>query len=307
MNAFVAQLKRELWEHPVLYVAPAAIGGVLLVASAMLLMAGGSGDLIQVVMQGIDVADAQVTGVGITVALMSLLPAFLLPMLVVVSFYLLDCLIGERRDRSILFFKSLPVSDVTTVLSKLATALLVAPGVAVVALMATQLGVLMLASIALAVGDGGIAPLWSPSRLLSVWVFAGYTTLAFGLWHAPIFGFLLAVSAWARRAPLLWASSPLALMIVEVVLTGRSRLAALLGDYLNGFWAAAYLHEFGVAIGEEQANELLRESQIEASAGIGDWIDPLGLLTSPLLWLGLLAAACFVTGAVYVRRFRDDS
>jgi len=283
------------------------IGGVLLVASAMLLMAGDSGDVVRVIVHGIDVADSNVTGAGITLALISLLPAFLLPMLVIVSFYLLDCLIAERRDRSILFFKSLPVSDLTTVLSKVVTALLVAPGLAVAALIATQLGVLLLASIALAAGDGGIAPLWDPLRLLSVWVFGVYTVLALGLWYAPFLTFLLAVSAWARRAPLLWASSPLALMIVEVVLTGRSRLAALVAAYLNGFWTTAYLHEFRIAIGEDEANELLQQSQIGSGTRMWDWMNPIGLLTSPALWVGLLVAAGFVAGAVYIRRYRDDS
>lgn len=306
MSAFTAQLWRELWEHPVLYVAPAVIGALVLVSTAaMLLMGGGSGDVVEVLIRGLDVSNPGLSGPGLTLALISFLPAFVLPLIVIASFYLLDCLGAERRDRSILFFKSLPVSDLTTVLSKLATALLLAPALTLAALIVTQLGVLLSASIAVALGDGVVAALWSPSRLASVWVFAVYSVLAFNLWYAPTFCFLLAVSAWARRATLVWASSPLLLVLLERVLTGQSRLGQLLARHMNGFWSTAYLRRFQIAIGEDEA--LSGSTGLEAGTRIWDWMDPVGLVTSPTLWIGLFVAAGFVAAAVYLRRYRDDS
>lgn len=307
MSTFVAQLKRELWEHPALYVAPAVIGALLIVCSAALLIGGGAGGLIQISIDVVNEQRPDLTDVGVTLGSISLLPAFMLPLIVIVSFYLLDCLVAERRDRSILFFKSLPVSDVTTVLSKVVTALLVAPGLALAAFVVTQLAVFALISIALAFGDGSVGLLWSPTRLLAVWAFALYTVLAGAIWYAPGFAFLLAISAWARRAPFLWANSPLLLLLVELVLTGRSRLGQLLLDYATGFWTTAFRHQFRIAVGEEQARELLEATDLGGGVRLTEWMDPLGLLTSPMLWLGLLVATTLVAGAVYIRRYRDDS
>ena len=54
-------------------------------------------------------------------------------------FYCLDALHGERRDRSILFWKSLPVSDLTTVLAKASVPCRVLPPRAFALALATQL------------------------------------------------------------------------------------------------------------------------------------------------------------------------
>jgi ABC-2 type transport system permease protein len=308
MRTFVAQLRRELWEHPVLYIAPIVIGALLLLCSVVMMLAGlGSGSGMQAVINGIDMADPRYGEIGVTVGLLSFLPAFMLPLSVIVSFYLLDTLSAERRDRSILFFKSLPISDLATVLAKLTTALLVAPALALAALIASQIAVLVFGSAAIASVGGDAAMLWDLSRLLSVWVFATYTAVAFALWYAPTFCFLLAVSAWARRATLIWASSPLLLIFIERVMTGRSLFGELLLAHMNGFWESAFNHSFQLAIGEDQAEALLDATDIGTVPIIWTWMDPVGLVTNPTFWIGLVIAAAFTAGAVYVRRYRDDT
>ena len=304
MSTFIAQLRRELWEHPAIYVAPIVIGALLLGLSAIMLIGSiGSGDSPQVMINGLNFAGASRVEAGVTVALLSFLPVFFLPLIVIVSFYLLDSLSTERRDRSILFFKSLPVSDLTTVLSKLVAASLVAPALTLAALMLTQLGVLTFGSITLALGDGGAAALWAPSRLLSVWMLAAYGAVAFGLWFAPFHCFFLAVSAWARRATLVWSSSPLLLMLVERAVTGQTLLGQLLGRYIGGFLSTAFAHRFRVTIGgEEEVTETLEEADLDALGNIWAWMDPVGLLTSPMLWVGLIVAASFTAAAVLLRR-----
>ena len=307
MKAFTAQLRRELWEHPVLYVAPVVIGVLLLLLFVITLLPGVSLG-VDVVVHGVDLGDPVYGNAGMTLAMLSLSPIFVLPLIVIVTFYLLDALSTERRDRSILFFKSLPISDVETVLSKLATALLVAPVVTVIALVATQIALLLVASIALGGNAGSLAVLWSPSRLLSLWALALYTVLALGLWFAPSCCFLLAVSAWARRATLIWACSPLLLIVIERALTGRSLFERLLRAHASTFLTSAYRHRFQIAVvGDDQARELLHEAGEGSFANVWGWMNPIGLFSSPMLWTGLVIAAAFVAAAVYVRRYRADT
>jgi ABC-2 type transport system permease protein len=308
MTQFVAQLRRELWEHPALYLAPLVIAvlSVLLIAVMMLPGIGADGS-VQLVIHGLDPDDRGFAAAGMTGALLAFLPAFLLPLLVIVSFYLLDCLSAERRDRSILFFKSLPVSDLTTVAAKLVTALLVAPAIALAALLVTQLSALLLASLSMAGVDGGLALLWNPDRLLSIGVFALYVVVAFVLWYAPWLCYLAAVSAWARRATLVWASAPFLLTIVERAVMGSSLLAQMFSAHIGGFWPSAFRHSFRISIGPDEAAALLDQADGERAASVWGWMNPAGLLESPMFWAGLVVALAFAAAGVVIRRYRDET
>jgi len=308
MTQFVAQLKRELWEHPALYVAPAVIAALSIVLVVMMMLPGIASDGgVRVMIDGLDIEGQRFAAAGVTGALLAFLPAFMLPLLVIVSFYLLDCLSAERRDHSILFFKSLPVSDLTTVAAKLATALLVAPGIAIVALLLTQLVTLLLASATMLSVAGGLGLLWNPDRLLSLGVFAGYSVMAFVLWYSPWLCYLAAVSAWARRATLVWASAPLLVPILERALTGTSVIGQLFAAHVNGFWSHAFRHTFRIAIGSDEAATLLEDSATEHMASVWGWMSPIELVASPMLWAGLAVAVVLAGAAVLVRRYRDDS
>jgi len=308
MRQFAAQLKRELCEHPALYLVPAGIGAVLIALGALMLLPGlGADGTFRLIVRGVDAGEPGFVNAGVTVALLSLLPAFLLPLVVVVTFYLVDCLSAERRDRSILFFKSLPVSDMMTVSSKLATALLVAPAFAVGALIATQLATLVIGSVPLARMSGGLGMLWNPGRLLSVWVLAAYSAVAFALWHAPWFCYLAAISAWAKRATLLWVSAPFLLLIIERAIIGSDLLARTFAAHFTGFWLTSFRREFRMAIGEDEARALVEDLDPTTLASVWAWMDPVGLLTSPVLWIGLVVAGALTAVAVNVRRYRDDS
>jgi len=308
MRTFTTQLWREVWEHPVFYLAPAVIGALSLVLFGLTLFSGmGSDSVIQVNIVHTDAAAARPSGAAVTIALLALSWVFFLPLAVIVTFYLLDALGAERRDRSILFFKSLPISDTQIVLSKLTTALLVAPALTVAALVATQLGVLLLASATALGAHVGLAALWDIGRLLSIWVFAVYGVIAFGLWFAPSLCFLLAVSAWARRATFLWAASPLLLVLVEHAFRGHSALGSLLLAHSRGFFTTAFSHSIQIAVGDEQAQALLRDAHPSGLTNVWEWMNPIGLLSSPMLWIGLLVAAGFTGAAILVRRYRDDT
>ena len=150
-------------------------------------------------------------------------------------FYCLDALHGERRDRSILFWKSLPVSDLTTVLSKASIPLVVLPLLTFAITVVTQLIMLLLSS-AVLLGSGlSVATLWTQLSLPQMWLVLLYHLVTVhALWYAPIYGWLLLVSAWARRAPFLWAALPLlAIALVEKIAFNTSHFATMLGNRIG--------------------------------------------------------------------------
>jgi ABC-2 type transport system permease protein len=209
-------------------------------------------------------------------------------------FYCLDALYGERRDRSILFWKSLPVSDRTTVLAKAAIPLVVLPLVAYVVALATQ-GVMLglTAAVLLAAGLDG-ALLWRtlPAMALTM----AYGLAVHALWHAPVYGWLLLVSSWARRVPFLWAVlPPLGLVALEGVAFQTTHVCHLFRHRLIG--------AVGVAFSTGQAGDAAGQSHSLSLSSV----DPLRFLLSPGLWTGLIAAAVFLALAVRLRRSREPS
>src|SRR5262249_44470584 len=117
-------------------------------------------------------------------------------------FYSLDALYGERRDRSSLFWKSLPVPDLVTVLSKMGPPVLILPLVTFATTVGTQM-LMLLVNTAVLGGSGlGVMTLWSNGSLFQQWLMLlHHLLIVHGLWYAPVYGWLLLVSAWARRAP----------------------------------------------------------------------------------------------------------
>ena len=220
----------------------------------------------------------------------SMAPApIMLATFIVGIFYCLDALQGERRDRSILFWKSLPVSDRTTVLSKAIIPLVVLPLIALVLGMATQ-RILLLMGTAVLLGSGmSPATLWAELPFFQELVVMVYGLTVHVLWFAPIYGWLLLVSAWARRTPFLWAALPLfAVSVVEKIVFNTSLFASMLRYRVTGAMAEAF------AVKGHDAS-IIRLSQL----------DPARFLSSPGLWIGLILAAAFLAAAIRLRRNRE--
>ena len=222
-----------------------------------------------------------------------------LVMVICVSYYLLDCLYTERKDRSILFWKSLPVSDRLTVGSKVLVALLVVP------LGVCALGVLAHVVFS-ALIDARLALRGVPAMLgfnLLEWFRTELALLLMMLlamlWYAPLSAYLLLISAWARRSPFLWAALPLVVApLLERIVFGSHYLWSFLKYRQNGIWQT--LMRGG-------HSQLISHNQVR----------PMGLLLNELnfreaftdvdLWLGVAVAVALVLLAVRVRRYRDDS
>ncbi len=274
-------VRRELWESRSIYIAPLAVAAIFLfgfllsmitlphrMGAALALDPGKQHELIE---QPYLFAALLLMGATFVVAI----------------FYCLDALHGERRDRSILFWKSLPVSDLTTVLSKASIPILVLPllGFAITVVIH---GIMLLLSTAVLLGSGlSAAPLWAHLSLFRMWLMLFYHLVALhGFWYAPFYGWLLLASAWARRLAFLWAALPLvAIGVVEKIAFNTSHFAAMLGSRFSGD------PQGGAASGGMSMDSLTP-------------IPPGQFLNSPGLWIGLAVTAAFLAATVQLRRNR---
>src|SRR5213075_3284757 len=189
--------RRELWENRSIYIAPLIVAAVVLFG--FLVSTIGMPERRQGVLLLDPAHQRAAIGMPYDVAAMMLIfNAF-----IVGVFYCLDELHGERRDRSILFWKSLPVSDLTTVFSKFAIPLIILPLLSFAIAVVTQFVMLLLSS-GLSAGTLGARMSFFHLSLMLLY----HILTVHGLWYAPLYGWLLLVSAWAPRAPFIWAFLP---------------------------------------------------------------------------------------------------
>jgi ABC-2 type transport system permease protein len=276
---FYWSVRRELWENRSIYVAPLIVAIVVLFG--FLVSTIGLPERRQAVLL-LDPAKARVaieTPYNVA-AMMLIFTAF-----IVGVFYCLDALHGERRDRSILFWKSLPVSDLTTLLSKATVPLAVLPLVTFAIIIATQFVMLLWTSVLLMTHSMSPASTWTNVPFLQGCLILLYGLVAIALWHAPIYGWALLVSGWARRATFLWAVLPLlAIGFFEKITFGTSHFASMLKNRLLGFAPEAFA---------------FNPHSIDCPQ-----LTPLKYLSTSGLWLGLLFGAAFLAAAVWQRRYR---
>jgi len=279
---FYWSVRRELWENRSIYVAPLIVAVVVLFG--FLVSTVGMPQRRQAVLLLDPAHQRAAIEAPYDVAAMALI----LTAFIVGVFYCLDALHSERRDRSILFWKSLPVSDLTTVLSKASVPLAILPLVIFGIIVLVQFFMLLWSS-AILLPSGLAATTWTRFNLLQQSVILLYSLIVIVLWHAPIYAWSLLISGWARRATFLWAVLPLlAIGVLEKFAFDTSHFASILKDRLFGAanTAFAFQPHRGVAI----------DSLVQLTPG--------RYLTTPGLWIGLAFAAVFVAVAVRQRRYR---
>jgi ABC-2 type transport system permease protein len=264
-------LRRELWENRAVYWGPLVIAIVVLVAFVVHLPKVRS-------------APAQMLVVPFGMAS----AAILFFSFLVAFFYCLDALHSERRDRSILFWKSMPVSDVTTVAAKALLPMVLVPLVAAAIALATQLLMVVASSIAFGMrGESASAPWSLPWGAMTTAMLYGLAVHA--LWYAPLYGYLTVVSALARRANFLWAALPFfAAFVVEKLTFGSSLVGAFVYDRFMGAMPLAF------------APDAMKTPIMDLAQ-----LTPMRFLSSPKLWIGLAAALALYAIAVRLRRQRD--
>ncbi|MEY2479160.1 MAG: type transport system permease protein [Verrucomicrobiota bacterium] len=284
VRPFYWSVWRELWENRSIYVAPLIVAAVQVFALAMSTIGIAERRRAVLLLDDPMKQRAAIEAPYDMAAMMMIFVVF-----IVGVFYCLDALHGERRDRSILFWKSLPVSDLTTVLSKITIPLAVLPAIAFALVVCVQLIMLLISSANLLVHGMSPATTWAHFPVIQNWLVMLYGLIAIALWHAPIYGWLMLVSGWARRATFLWAVLPLiVIQIFEKITFGTSYFAKLVQHRLMGFAP----HAFGFHRGDHPTVDSLSQ------------LTPGTYVASPDLWLGLLVAAGFLFAAVRLRRYR---
>jgi len=298
MSRFIWLIRREIWEHKAIWVAAAIV-------LACLVLAFMTGNVHLGPIGTIDAATPfgalpleKQTQLLLLVYGGLALVVFLV-MGIVGFFYSLDSLYADRRDRSVLFWKSLPLSDAETVLSKFAVAVVVIPLVATVGALLAQL----------MVAGGGAAMLefagvsgrimWQPEALLGGMAVAVLWCITAVMWYSPVVAYLMLASAWAPKGPFLWAVlPPAAIGVFERVVLGSEYAGNFITDRLFGLYR---LLSPDRQVSPDAESATIRLSDIDLAASLREFY------TSADLWLGVVAAGLILAAAIWVRRYRDET
>jgi len=274
---FYWSVRRELWEYRSIYLAPLAIAGVVMLGFVVVLAR------LPQTMRSVMALDAAHQRDAVTQPFEMAAALVMMAAFIVSVYYALDTLYGERRERSILFWKSLPVSDLTTVLAKACVLLLVLPAVAFLVTVITEAVIGVMACAVLAANGLSVAQFWAllmPYSSMTGLIYHLVTVHI--LWYAPLYAWLMLISAWSRRAPFLWAVlPPFAILIFEKIA-------------FHSTFFQSFLMERVAGTSDASGNMAAPDTMMM----------PLHFILTPGLWYGLFFAAAFLWDAARLRRYR---
>lgn len=314
-------VKREFWEHRGgFFWAPVITGGVFLLLNIMGIITaevigarhgiriGASGGL-QRVIADMNAGDLSKVGLALDVAMYSAMGLIAVVLGFMVLFYCLGALYDERRDRSVLFWKSLPVSDRDTVLSKVVSATLVAPAIAIVVGIVVGMLQLLIVTVVLSFHGVHVWQLLTLAHPFRVTANLLGSIPLYLLWALPSVGWLLLCSAWARSKPFLWA---VALPVVTGVLVSWFGIMGLFNLPTGWFWANVVqrllLSVFpGASILAGAHGINVGHAGTDPRLDFMDLSQTYQLLGAPDVWIGVVVGAGLIAGAIWFRRWRDDS
>jgi ABC-2 type transport system permease protein len=346
MNRFAWLMRREVWEHRSIWMAPAIVLALLLVGAATgnvvlgkvnVTMDGDAADSAGLTREDVQdlqrIGDAKDTArleklkkleklerlkqgdssgmqsmsaaealakvppekrQGLLVIVYAAVAALMFVVMGIIGFfYALDSLYADRRDRSVLFWKSMPLSDMETVLSKFAICAVAIPLVAAVAAVAGQLVMAVGGSIKLMLTGGDAGLMWIPQALGGGALAVAVLAVICALWYAPVAAYLQLASAWAPRSPFLWAVlPPAAAAMLEKIAFGSSHLVHFLSHRATAPLQALFQDS---------------RDKGEALSGMHLVDNITGLMTSADMVLGIVATIALLAAVVWVRRYRDES
>ena len=281
-------IRREFWEHRALWIAPLSVAALLLLGAIIGKVPFDSS------LAALPEQRRAVFGVGMSYA--AVLHFVVLG--IIMWMYAGDCLYTERKDRSILFWKSMPVSDTLTVLSKLLVVMVIVPlGVYLISALTTLLTSGIYLVRAWQGHTGGV--FWDTGTWLRMQWISLVAVVAGVLWFAPITAFVMLVSAWARRSVQLWVFlPPVILIMMERIALGTSHVLDILLYRLGSVFThsgAAFAGVAGAA-GQRPTLNLLFVT-----------VDPLPVFHNIDLWLGVAVAALLIVATIRIRQYRDDT
>ncbi len=288
MNTAIWLVRREFWENRAIWVIPLSMGAFMLLVSLF-----GRVDMMSVAAQ----VPSRAVGQAFLAAVAG---TFFAVMSIYSTWYLLDCLYADRKDRSVLFWKSMPISDTTTVMSKLATALIVIPAVYFAAADLTALMMAFIISVRASSTLGGAlwhADLWL--QIQGLWLYVIVTT---AVWYLPLAAYLLVVSAWAKRAVMLWSIlPPLALILGERWFFGTHVIAHQLSERLFAYPEMAFNSNLG-----SWTASVTDHDAVSSPADIWSFFDLGGFFSGAPTWIGVAAGAALIAAAIQLRMRRTE-
>ena len=318
LNEMYWLVKREFWEHRGGFLwTPVIVGGVFVLLNLMGIVTGevigaqhgihfmfNDNSLLNRPLNAEDLSKA-----GLMMDLVMYSTSFIISIVLgfVVFFYCLGALYDDRRDRSVLFWKSMPLSDTQTVLSKLVSAVVVAPVLATLAAIVTMFGfIAMISIVVLAHGGNPVTLIWGPSRPFTIAAGLLCWVPVYALWALPTVGWLLLCSAWAKSKPFLWA---VMLPVFSGVIVSWFGLMELFDRNTGWFWA----HVVGrLLLGTFPGIELAYQAKATQGQSLQSVLhgftpaDELATLASPQLWIGAVVGVLFVAAAIWLRQRRDE-
>lgn len=318
MNTMKWLIKREFWEHKGGFLwAPVVVGAIMaafVAATTFIATLKGNfemninGQTITNLKSMLNTEEKAAALSGFTKGYMLSASPLMLVLAFVAFFFCLSALYDERKDRSVLFWKSLPVTDGATVLSKVAIALGVAPIITMAVATITALTVALLLCTGAAIMGLNVfgEVLSSPAFYLAPLQLAGMIPV-YALWALPTVGWLLMVSAWARSNPFLWAVGVPLLLLALIAwlkkifsfnwdigwfaehIIGRGLLGFIPGGWFDGSEEHV---SFKQAMSELDMGQLLSLSWAQFS--------------TPNMWIGVAVGAAMIYAAIRIRRWKDE-
>ncbi|MFK2876490.1 hypothetical protein [Rhodanobacter hydrolyticus] len=319
MKTFYWLVKREFWEHRGGFLwAPVITGGVFLLLNLMGIIGGeviGAqhgfhflfNDRIHILDHALTAEEAAKAGAFMDVMMYS--TSFIISVVLgfVVFFYCLGALYDDRRDRSLLFWKSLPLSDTATVLAKVVAGTLLAPFIAVICGVLTGIAMLLLFTVALSFHGIGAWHLLVYAHPFQVIVNLIGSIPLYAMWALPATGWLLLCSAWARSKPFLWAA---VLPVVVGVMLGWFNLMGTRSVGGGWYWKDVVCR---ILLSVFPGSWLGASSYQSVSSGAEHTLDVLDLgsaysvMAAPSFWIGAIAGLALLAAAIWLRRWRDDT
>ncbi|MFO1495959.1 MAG: ABC-2 transporter permease [Lysobacterales bacterium] len=317
VRTFKTLIQREMWEHRGAFLyTPLIVAGVL---TLLLLMSAGSMSFWQFKIDGVEamtagalkLAETQIPAeqleAGVTGSLWGTAILWQSVMFIVLFFFCIGTLYDDRRDRSVLFWKSMPVSDLETVISKLAMALVVAPLLMIAGMIVGQILLLLISGlILLAHGGSPWKLIWSHAHPFSVWGQFLAVQGVQALYLLPLYGWLMLAGAFARGKPFLWAVlPPVVFAIIEsfVGFTANFSISKVIWEFILRRLASGFAPiSFSANFGDHNV-----QSGFSGTRFAADFADVMNRLMSADLWIGVAIGVAFLAAAVYLRRYRDES
>lgn len=315
MNRLMALVRREFWENKGAFrTTPLVIGGIYIVFLLMSIFTTAHFDNeLYTFREAVRLLAEQPVEFRARHAQEVMLGSslfFTLVLSFVVFFYLLGALYDDRKDRSILFWKSLPASDALTIASKLLAAMVLAPLIFWAIFVLTQIAMGIIGSLmVLSVGENPWSLFLSIVNPLQPWFILLVSYLAASIWFLPIYGWLLLVSSFAPRIPLLFAVLPPVVFAILQVWIGflrtftlNSNLFGMIGEWVANspaiLSAGGHDGRITLSLGFPLTDDFDHSVTL---ANILDRLFSLHMLT------GLAIAAVFLAAALWLRRRATDS